>query len=254
MSEHAALLARLERYYDTVPRASADSREVGPFTVFVAREGWPFYARPRLGVEAFGPRDVRRVLDTQRELGLPRQIEWVHEVTPQLLPASLAAGQLVQECPLLVLGEPLQACVPAGFSVAMLEADDPRLAATQAAVDAGFSGSDDIRLRPVPDWLGARMRNGWLRVASAFDSRDAAVGGGSHSPRADVSELTGISVLPRARRQGVGATLTAVLAQDAAAAGVTTVFLSADTDAVARVYERVGFLRVGTACIIEGTA
>jgi RimJ/RimL family protein N-acetyltransferase len=30
-----------------------------------------------------------------------------------------------------------------------------------------------------------------------------------------------------------------------------TVFLSAQDDAVARVYERVGFVRVGTACMAE---
>jgi predicted GNAT family acetyltransferase len=42
-----------------------------------------------------------------------------------------------------------------------------------------------------------------------------------------------------------------VLAEDATAAGATTVFLSAGDDAVARVYERVGFRRVATACIGE---
>jgi hypothetical protein len=36
------------------------------------------------------------------------------------------------------------------------------------------------------------------------------------------------------------------------AGGATTIFLSAGSDAVARVYERVGFVRVGTACVAEG--
>jgi predicted GNAT family acetyltransferase len=61
----------------------------------------------------------------------------------------------------------------------------------------------------------------------------------------------GIAVLPRARRQGLGAALCAVLAADAMARGVQTVFLSAEDDAVARVYRRVGFSRVGTAMIAE---
>jgi predicted GNAT family acetyltransferase len=38
---------------------------------------------------------------------------------------------------------------------------------------------------------------------------------------------------------------------DARERGVRTIFLSAQDDAVARVYERVGFVRVGTACIAE---
>jgi hypothetical protein len=35
---------------------------------------------------------------------------------------------------------------------------------------------------------------------------------------------------------------------------VTTVFLTAQDDAVARVYQRVGFERVGTACVAEAPA
>ena len=47
-----ALLRRLETYYDAVPRGRADPQEIGPFTLFVARSGWPYYARPRLGDDA----------------------------------------------------------------------------------------------------------------------------------------------------------------------------------------------------------
>jgi len=63
--------------------------------------------------------------------------------------------------------------------------------------------------------------------------------------------LTGIAVLPRARRRGLGAAITHALVSDAKVRGVETLFLSARDDAVARVYERVGFVRVGTACIAE---
>ena len=56
------LLARLEGYYDEVPRANADTEEHGPFTIFVSRGGWPYYARPRLGlVDEVTPGDVTSV-------------------------------------------------------------------------------------------------------------------------------------------------------------------------------------------------
>ena len=47
------VLATLEAYYDTAPRASATATEVGPFTLFVRDDpaGWHFYARPRLGLD-----------------------------------------------------------------------------------------------------------------------------------------------------------------------------------------------------------
>jgi N-acetylglutamate synthase-like GNAT family acetyltransferase len=95
------------------------------------------------------------------------------------------------------------------------------------------------------------MRAGLLAEAGVFDAHGAPLGGGSHNPRGRVTELAGIAVLPRARKRGVGAALTAALVEDARARGVETVFLSAQDDAVARVYERVGFVRVGTACIAE---
>jgi predicted GNAT family acetyltransferase len=47
----------------------------------------------------------------------------------------------------------------------------------------------------------------------------------------------------------VAAAVAGLLAEDALDSGVTTVFCSAASDAVARLYERIGFERVGTACI-----
>lgn len=250
----ADLLDRIERYYDTVPRATAEAREVGPFTLFVAREGWPYYARPRLGENApFRPQDVAGVFAAQRELDVPRQIEWVHENTPSLLPATLAAGVAVQECPLLVLEHPLRAEPPESVAVAVLEPDDERLSAAWAAVASGFEDRDEVSPEPVLAWLAARVRRRLLRVAGAFHPQASAIGGGSHALRDDVSELAGISVLPGWRRRGVGAALTKALADDAITAGATTVFLSAGSPQVARVYERVGFRRVGTACIAEAS-
>ena len=84
----------------------------------------------------------------------------------------------------------------------------------------------------------------------AFDAELGAVGGGSHNPRADVTEIVGVAVLPAHRRRGIAGHLTWALAADAAAAGVRTVFMSAGSDDVARMYEGVGFRRVATACIV----
>ncbi|MDQ2758101.1 MAG: GNAT family N-acetyltransferase, partial [Actinomycetota bacterium] len=75
------------------------------------------------------------------------------------------------------------------------------------------------------------------------------VGGGSHRPRGGTTEVVGVGVLPTYRRRGLAGAVTAVLARQALEAGVTTVFCGAEDDAVARVYERVGFRRVGTACL-----
>ena len=255
--DRAALLGTLERYYDEVPRIATRTEEVGPFTLFVQVDarGWPYYARPRLGHRGpFTPDDVRRVRDRQRELGVPEAIEWVHENTPALTAAVRATDLPFGEHPLMVLDDPVAAPTPDGVRTEVLGPDHPLLGTVLSAVGAGFRGSDEVDAPRRTDDLRDRLASGSLRIVGAIGVDGVpggVVGGGSHAPRGDVTELTGIAVLPRARRRGVGAAITAALVQDAQAGGVRTVFLSADDERVADVYARVGFTRVGTACIAE---
>jgi ribosomal protein S18 acetylase RimI-like enzyme len=251
------VLATLETYYDAAPRPNSTTEEVGPFTVFVKvdPDSWEYYARPRLGLDGDVTReDVDAVRARQRELGLPENLEWVHETTPSLLPAALASGLTVDECPLLVFADPsLEQGFPRRVDaevtgrVRVLGPDDD-LGSVVGAIHAGFAGTDEVTPRTARR-QPALMRAGLLTMAAAYDDQGAVLGGGSHGPRGTTTELTGIAVLPRARRRGVGAAITGALVEDAHAQGVRTVFLSAQDDAVARVYERVGFVRVGTACI-----
>jgi ribosomal protein S18 acetylase RimI-like enzyme len=158
------------------------------------------------------------------------------------------SGLAVHECPLLVLADPVPA--PKDARPAVVLGPDDDLDPVVGAIHAGFEGSDEVVARPTGRQR-LMMREGLLALVAAYDGQGAVVGGGSHGPRGDTTELTGIAVLPRARRQGVGAAITAALVADARARGARTVFLSAQDDAVARIYERVGFERVGTACIAE---
>jgi ribosomal protein S18 acetylase RimI-like enzyme len=262
----SVLLQRLEAYYDAVPRGRADPVEIGPFTLFVARSGWPYYARPRLG-EARAPTvdDVRRVLERQHDLGVPRAFEWVDEVTPGLDAVVESAGLHVERCPLLVLeGEPRGEARTAR----MLGGGDVRdLATSRAAVSVAFQsggterGAEGVEARDavvgqgfseIDRLLRDRLASGELRAAACYavDGPDVGpVGGGSHTPVSDVTEIAGVGVLPAFRRRGLAAALTYVLARDALASGVTTVFCSAQDDDVARIYASVGFRRTATACI-----
>lgn len=261
-----ATLARLETYYDTVPRGSADSEEIGPFTLFVARSGWPYYARPRLGETSVPTADdVRRVLDRQRELGVPLALEWVSETSPDVADAAIEAGMEIEHCPLLVLeGDPQG---DAG-TARMLSADDADdLALSRAAVSIGFEtggtavGAEGIAARDaalgaafavVSETLLERLASGAVRAAACYAPERpdlGPVGGGSHSPVGGVTELAGVGVLPAFRRRGLAAAVTYLLARDALDHGVSTVFCSAQTEEVARIYQRVGFRRLATALI-----
>src|SRR6476660_5894429 len=164
METVTAGLARIEAYYDAVPRPVGRTEEVGPFTLFLADRatGWHFYARPRLGLDVdVTPEDVRRVLARQAELGVPQAIEWVDEVTPSLLPAVREAVTVPHEleiCPLLVLPEQ----TPVADDTAptrVLAPDDADLPLMLGAVSAAFGGRDEVEARH-PGSRPALVRDG----------------------------------------------------------------------------------------------
>lgn len=267
----AELLDRLETYYDEVPRATADPEPVGPFTLFVARSGWPFYARPTLGGPGgFTAGDVVAVRARQRQLHVPESLEWVAEVTPDLADAARGAGMVVHELPLLVLVRPpILVPPPPKARVRLLGPDDDAVAAAQAVAGVGFamSGTDIGPAGPVErdaalaTWppervahLREQLRAGTTVLAVAEDDVDGVVAAGQHNPRGEVAEVVGVATLPSARRRGLATAVTSALVEHALGHGVETVFLSAGSLEVARVYERVGFRRVGTACTAEPAA
>ncbi len=268
----SALLAEIERFYDAVPRQRADVEDHGPLTLFVRRgDGWPYYARPTL--DHRGPlsaEHVAAVRARQRELSIPEAFEWVLEITPGLDAAADATGLRVRRCPLLVLrGEPVQPALPKDISLSVITAHDPDLAAVQAVAHVAFSALSTAAGPAGPaerDAAAATLPAGYVAawhaslvegtmVHAAARGRGGALAGplcaGSYQHAQDVAEIVGVGTLPAARRRGLAAAVTAVLARHALDAGIRTVFLSAQNDDVARVYERVGFRRVATACIAE---
>ena len=246
----AALLARIEEYYDCVPRAVTTIEEIGPFTLFVADEGtgWQFYARPRLrGHGTFTAGSVCRVLERQGQLDVPRAIEWVDEVTPRLLPAVRAAGHEPHHYPLLAL--PRDVAVEPDERARPLRPAEPHLSLAMGAVSAGFDGLDDV----APKDVGRRpelMERGDLVVVASYEGRRLC-GAGSAAPRGDVAELMGIAVPPGHRHRGHGTAITQTLVAVSRERGVDLLFLSAGSDAAADIYRRVGFVDVGTACVLE---
>ncbi|HKH17054.1 MAG TPA: GNAT family N-acetyltransferase [Solirubrobacteraceae bacterium] len=259
-----ALLERIEQHFDAAPRTAADVEEHGALTLFVSRIPWRFYGRPRLGLgEDVGAGDVAAVRARQRELGVREAFEWVLETTPSLAGAASAAGLEVLRVPLLALAadECAPPAAPAGVRLRMLGAGDRALPAAQAAIELAFAAAGtglgeagpeerDLAVKRLGDlgFLRERIRAGRTAMAVAESEADGPLAGGSHQIAAGVCEVMGVGTLPAARRRGIGSAVTARLAQDARERGAEIVFLSAADDAVARVYGRLGFRRVGTAC------
>jgi ribosomal protein S18 acetylase RimI-like enzyme len=263
-SDRRRTLQAIEGYYDAAPRSAARVEEHGPFTLFVGEGTWPYYARPRLGGEAtFTAADIEAVRARQRELGQPEAFEWVHETAPDLLGVARGAGLDVLEAPLMVLERAAfrSPDAPPGVTLRVLEADDPALAAANAVATVGFGAPgtaagpeggierdaalEDGDLERRRDRLRRR-----LTVTAIADGESGPIAVGSHQPVGDVSEVVGVATLPALRRQGLGSAVTGTLVADALAGGADLVFLSAGSTAIGSVYGRLGFRRIGTACIV----
>ena len=260
----ADLLTRIDAYYDTAPRATARPEEHGSLVLFVAERGWPFYARPRLVRDTEPTADeIREVLARQSELKVPLALEWVHDTAPLMADSARAAGMTVDECPMLVLESLLESRDPDGL-VRLVDADDPAVGPVQAAVRVAFAtpGTAIARAGVAErdaaasssgaahrlDFTVDGLREGLTVLVGAFVDDSGAVGGGSHNPRGQVSEMVGVGVLPAFRRRGLAGAVAHLLARQALDNGVTTVFCGAESIDVARVYEGVGFRRIGTTC------
>lgn len=262
-----ALLDRLEAYYDAVPRRFARAEECGPFTLFLGEpDGWTYYARPRLGGPGlFDAAALAAATARLRQLELPEVIEWVHETTPALGAAVLEEGSLVvEELPLMVFRDEMDTPGPVeGIHVRLLApGQGDLLAVARAVADVGFASSGTARgaagpaerdaalKRPQPRVLEL-IADGSALVAVAISESDGVVATGRAMPVGDVAEIVGVATLPTARRRGLGAMVTAVLVRALRDRGVGTVFLTAGSEDVARVYSRVGFARVGTGLVAE---
>ena len=252
-------LTRLDRYLDAVPRASAATEDIGPFTLFISTGTWPYYARPRPGLERpISTGDIPAVRERQRSLGVPETFEWVVETSPSMSAAARESGLTVEELPLLVLGTPAATVRRTEDVIRRVRADEFDLARILAVASVAFAnggtavGTIGPRERDekaaadpiVPPRMRERLRAG-LTVLYVAEDDEGPIASGGHQPLDGVTEIVGVATLPSARRRGLGTAITAALVDDARASGAGTIFLSAASDDVARVYERLGFVRVG---------
>jgi GNAT superfamily N-acetyltransferase len=262
------LLDCIERYFAAAPLPDGRIEAAGALDVPVGDPAWPHPARPRRGAPPVTADDVRAALELQEAAGLPRDLEWICETSPDTAAAARAAGLTVEERPLLVAADPVEVLLPAGVRLYLIGADDPDLPRYERVAAIAFAhpgGRADVREAPLDTSAEARARTAALRerIASGRSVLMVAVEAGepvavgTHAPvvvdGSEVSEIVGVATLPRLRGRGLGAGLASALVAHARETA-ETVFLTAGDDDVARIYERVGFARVGTTGVAETAA
>ncbi len=260
-------LRRIDLYFDAIAHASADAVDVGPLRSFVSRAPWPYYVRPRPDADLATPgsvsaADVDAAAAVLRAAGQAVSFEWVVDVAPALGPVLAAESYAVVHYPLLAV-RPDAVSAPADHRVRLLADDDPAVRGALAVAEVAFAapgtavglqGTAEAALAEVPDsrveHVRGRIRSGASVLAVAVED-GAVVASGWHQPAGGVTEVVGVATLPSHRRRGLAAAVVAALVADAGAKGCDLAVLSAGDDDVARVYERVGFVRVGTSAAAE---
>ena len=256
--------AGLEAFYDAVPRLHGTAEEAGPFTVFIGEPGgWPLYARPRLG--GSGPFDAAAVgalLERMRELDVPLAIEWVHEVTPELLDAVRRRGRSrSRSCRCSCCSTPPRR---RGWrTTSSCGCSGPRTRNSCLGERRPGAGIRPADRSPARCPAARRRRSPTVRVVAEAAAvrrradRDRRTPGarhpgrGRHLPVGDVTEVVGVATLPAEEGSGLGSAVTQVLVEDARARGIGTIFLTASSERVARIYSRLGFRRVATGYAAE---
>ncbi len=277
------LLAQLEAFFDAVPRGRASAEEYGGLVLFVPDgQGTGFYGRPRPDGPPATAADIAELRERQRELGLPEALEWVHDLNPTLIGLAQESGLGVLRAPLMVLDPTALPAPPDNRpdpdtpdaqpepTVRLILPGTHTFAEDLAAVDAvaavgfaapgtggGDAGSADRDAANVP-FSGERLRAEAARLEAGLSARAVAetadlgiAACGRYQRAGDVVEIIAVATLPAARGRGLASAVTMTLAHHALADGARVVFLSAAADAVARIYAKLGFRRIGTACIAE---
>ncbi len=177
------------------------------------------------------------------------RLEYIPAAAPGVEAALTACGFSVEA------RVPVMICVP-GMETSVADATGVQTFA--ALEDADLVGAEQAQA--VAFGGPSRGADGLRRtikyrgvVAAARDlGSDTIVGAGIAAPPIDgVSELTSIGVHPDFRRRGIAGAMTALLARDAFAAGVTLAWLTPGSQDAERIYARAGFAAVSEALHIS---
>ncbi len=258
MNAFPALLTQINAYLDAAPASASEVETAGPFRLYFRRDtAMPelSYARPQGTLSGDLSSPIAEVRAAFARRGRVCRWEFLKELSPGF------AETLEQNGFPPSMPRPLMVVTPDTFTPdTFTPASAPNAEIRKAhsgesreigrAVGRAFSEQDEEPGAAAEedgsvDSMASLIDQGASLYGAYLDGR--AVGGGLHYPLAETTEIAGVGVLPRFRRQGIASALTSALIADAFKRGCGCVFLSAADEEVGGIYARVGFRRVGTA-------
>ena len=247
-SQSKDALYRVSRYFRTLSLGRKNHLRVPPFSLLLdpsSANRYRNYAFPDDGADPDAATVAKLITAFEQRERTPR-LEYIPALAPELEEHLVECGfSRERELPLMLCTRATlqQSVLRAGAECQLaLSAEALREAAEiqNAAYGGGPATTADV------DRLQRTVDGGGL-VALARGSDGTPIGSGLVStPSEGIAEVAAVSVLEGERQQGIGAAITAFLADQALAKGIDMPFLMAAHEAEARIYSRVGFMPFAT--------
>ncbi len=243
------MLSEIQSYLRAAPAVGRDTARIGPFLATFDRDSkLPYlsYAVPDEGADP-EPDDVAALIGAFVQRDRTPRLEYLPELAPAVEPVLLAAGFVVEgRLPMMVCrpGDAVTQPTPEGIELLVPGSDAEltdvvRVQHEAFGEDPTVTGADLARFRRSLD-------RGGLAVLARDATTGEPAGTGVGTPViGGVTELVGLGVREGYRCRGIAAAVTWELSRLAAAAGVTTAFLTPGGDVAKRVYARVGYRSIG---------
>jgi GNAT superfamily N-acetyltransferase len=243
------VLTDIQAYLRQAAAHGRDTSRIGPFlATFHPSSTNPYmsYAIPDDGAVPH-PDDVAALVAAYVDRARTPRLEYLPELAPAVEPVLYAAGFVAEARVPMMVCDPAGALPqPAAQGIELLvPRTDDEFAGLVATQRHAFGEDEPVDTDAV---AGARrlLADGGLAVLARDTATGTAAGAGMATVVIDGStELVGLAVPERYRRRGIAAAVTAELSRLAAAAGVTTAFLTPGGDVAERVYARVGYRGIG---------
>jgi ribosomal protein S18 acetylase RimI-like enzyme len=232
---------RLLGYLRARAERQPNSRRVGPFVATFGEDDdnkYLNYAIPDDGADP-SKREIASLISLFEERSLMPRLEYMTAAAPKLEARLLAAG-FEQEARVPIMVRTPDVCVRDAvaekLSIFVASTDEELEGAELSQADAYSSSSRG------PGVLRRTILDGGVVVAARDLATGAIVGVGIATPPINgITEIAGIGVRAAFRRQGAAGAITALLARQVFAKGITLAWLTPGTSEAERIYARVGF-------------
>jgi ribosomal protein S18 acetylase RimI-like enzyme len=241
-------LATLHRLEHSLKRAATKSREKvlhDSFDAFISSSPEPHlsFAVPKTGLENLAA--IASLKETFRERSRVARLEYFHELYPLLKDCLLESGfKLDMSAPVMTLTPEDLSQPPNVDASYIVLTDDKRMLEEflrcQSVAFGGTGGDDALAWLPAMTEI---LKSGEL--IGAVLAQNGIYVSGAVIQGAEDGELAGVWTLPQKQRQGLSYKLCQQLLKEYFVKGQTLCWLSAAEGAL-RLYEKLGFKRVGT--------